>query len=149
MSFLDPFQDLLDHLSDPDAPSAFNPPDWIPPDLPAGYGEPRPPAGGRFAAEAQDLVNAANAWEDVSTTLRSVWEMIQEGWGYSGLFGAYDVLQVSGTLHMRINEDLVNAAADGHWVTQALAFGLVETANDFSGTDQTQGDNFRVLENRA
>ncbi|MDP3893836.1 hypothetical protein [Nocardioides sp.] len=149
MSFLDPVRDYIDRITDTETPSPWNPPDWIPPDHPAGYGEPHPPAGGEFAAEAQDLVNAANAWEDVSTTLQSVWGMIQEGWGYPGLFGAFDVLHISGTLHMRINEDLVNAAADGHWVTQALSYGLIETANDFSGTDQTQGDNFRVLENRA
>ncbi|WP_292607935.1 hypothetical protein [Nocardioides sp. REDSEA-S30_B4] len=44
---------------------------------------------------------------------------------------------------------LVDAAADGTAVTRSLAHGLVETANDVSGTDRTAGDNFRALRTRA
>ncbi|MXG91158.1 hypothetical protein [Nocardioides flavescens] len=133
---------------DPTQPSPWNPPDWNVPENPTGYGEPHPPSGG-FSVDAKELLDASKVWDDVAGTLKTVWDGIQEGWGYPGLFGKYDMLQVSGTLHMHLNQALVNAAADGHWITQGLADGLVEVANDFEDTDTTQGENFRSLRKRA
>ncbi|AIY17828.1 hypothetical protein GUY44_20180 [Pimelobacter simplex] len=129
----------------------FVPPQWNPPDDPPGYGEPHPPGGpnGEFSAEIQDLVTASVAWDGLSAALQKVWGYASEGWGYPGLFGMQDTLYTAGRLHQTINEVLVNGAADGHWITQTLANGLVETANDLSGTDTTQGENFRKLKERA
>lgn len=129
----------------------FAPPEWTPPDDPSGYGTPHPPGGkgGEFSAEAQELITASNAWKELSAALQKVWGYAEEGWGYPGLFGMQDALYTAGRLHQGINEVLVNGAADGHWITQTLANGLVEAANDFSNTDTTQGENFRVLKDRA
>lgn len=137
-------------MSEP-TPEYYGP--WAPPQLPdpaapSGYGEPRPPGGG-FAVEATDLVNAAAAWDGVSGALKDAWAFAQEGWAYPGLFGMHDTLYTNGRLHQLVNRVVVNACADGHVITAQLANGLVETANDFSSTDQTQGDNFRVLTDRA
>lgn len=131
-------------------PTDFGPfgPDWNEPDNPPGYGEPHPPGGG-FSVEAQDLITASEAWKDLSSALKEVWTAAQEGWGYPGLFGMQDTLYTAGRLHQEINRVLVNAAADGHWITDNLASGLVEVANDFSGTDTTVGQNFQPLKERA
>lgn len=129
----------------------FVPPQWNPPENPDGYGTPHPPGGasGGFSVEAGQLIDASHAWHQLSTTLKEVWNRAQEGWGYPGLFGMQDTLYTAGRLHQQINQTLVNGAADGHWITQTVADGLVETANDFSGTDTTVGQNFRPLEERA
>lgn len=137
----------LPPYANPD-PGPWNPPDWNEPDLPEGHGEPRPPKGG-FKVEAKDLVQAAAVWDEVSAALKTVWDKAQVGWGYPGIFGAADALMTAGTMHMDINEILVNAAADGHFVTAAIADGLIEVANDYSDTDKVAGDNFRTLQDRA
>lgn len=126
----------------------FVPPQWNPPDNPGGYGTPHPPGGG-FSVEAQQLITASQSWHRLSTTLKQVWDQAQEGWGYPGLFGMQDTLYTAGRLHQEINRILVDGAADGHWITQTIADGLVEAANDFSNTDTTVGQNFRPLEERA
>lgn len=127
----------------------FLPPQWNPPDHPQGYGEPHPPAGGEFAAKPDKLVQASHAWDDLAATLQKVWDLASEGWGYPGLFGMQDTFYASGTMHQHVNQVMVNGAADGHFITQSLANGLVEVANDFSDTDTTAGENFRPLEKRA
>lgn len=129
----------------------FVPPRPAQPDHPRGYGDPRPPGGpgGRFSVEAQHLVTASAAWEDLSSALGRVWEDLAEGWGYPSLFGFADTLYAAGTLHMQVNRVLVDGAADGQAVTRTVARGLVEAANDFSGTDQTVGENFLPLRDRA
>lgn len=121
-----------------------------PPDVgaPAGHGDPHPPAGG-FSVEAQDLVTAASAWDGVSGALNKAWQATQEGWGYPGIFGMHDTLFTAGRLHMLVNRVIVNGCADGAAFTALLADGLVDTANDFSNTDTTQGDSFRQLKGRA
>lgn len=115
---------------------------------PQGHGEAHPPAGG-FTVQAQDLVNAATAWDGVSSALQKAWSLTQEGWGYPGIFGMHDTLFTAGRLHMLVNQVIVNGCADGQAFTGLLADGLVDTANDFSNTDTTQGDAFRVLKGRA
>ena len=121
-----------------------------PPDVgaPRGHGDPYPPSGG-FGVAAQDLVNAAIAWDGVSAALTKAWEATQEGWGYPAIFGMHDTLFTAGRLHLMVNRAIVNACADGSAFTALLADGLVATANDFSATDSTQGDAFRVLKGRA
>ncbi|WP_110180999.1 hypothetical protein [Nocardioides solisilvae] len=115
---------------------------------PGGHGQAHAPRGG-YAVEAQDLVNAAGAWDDVSKALSKAWNLTQEGWGYPGLFGMHDTLFTAGRLHMLANRIVVNACGDGAAITGLLADGLVETANDYSGTDTSQGTPFRTLERRA
>ncbi|GAA3685413.1 hypothetical protein GCM10022237_49840 [Nocardioides ginsengisoli] len=129
----------------------FVPPEWKAPDDPPGYGTPHPPGGahGQFSADVQELVTAAGSWEALSKALQTVWGYASEGWGYPWLFGMQDTLYTAGRLHQTINAVMVNGAADGHWITQTLANGLIETANDLSGTDTTQGENFRKLKDRA
>lgn len=129
----------------------FAPPQPARPDVPQGYGVPRPPGGpgGSFSVEAQQLLSASAAWEELSSALGRVWEAAAEGWGYPSLFGFQDTLYAAGRLHQDVNEVMVNAAADGRAITRTLARGLVEAANDFSGTDQTVGQNFRPLQDRA
>ena len=129
----------------------FVPPQPAEAEVPEGYGRPRPPGGpgGGFTVEAQQLLTAAAAWEDLSATLRRVWEATTEGWGYPSLFGFQDTLYAAGRLHQEINRIMVNGAADGQAITRTLARGLVEAANDYSGTDQTVGQNFRLLRRRA
>lgn len=124
------------------------PPAWNPPENPPGYGDSRQPSGG-YSVEAQDLINAAAAWDDVSSALKKAWELTQEGWAQPGLFGMHDTLYVNGRLHMLVNRVIVNACADGRFITAQLADGLVETANDYSNTDTTQGANFRPYDDRA
>jgi hypothetical protein len=115
---------------------------------PRGHGQPHAPSGG-FTVEAQDLVNAAAAWDGASAALRKAWSLTQEGWGCPGIFGMHDTLFTAGRLHMLVNQVVVNGCADGSAFTGLLADGLVATANDFSNTDTTQGEAFRVLEGRA
>lgn len=123
-------------------------PQWTPNDTPPGYGEARPPEGG-FSVEAQDLITAAGAWDDVAGALKTSWNKLQKGWGTPFLFGPQDTLYTNGRFHEQINEVLVNACADGHHITSMLADGLRETANAYSETDAVEGANFRTLENRA
>ena len=126
----------------------FPPPQDPEVDVPPGHGEEHPPSGG-YSVQAQDLVAASHAWDDLSTALGSAVPLASEGWGYPGIFGMHDTLFVSGRLHMHINKVLVNACSDGKAITRLLADGLVETANDYSGTDASQGEPFRQLTARA
>ena len=129
----------------------FVPPQPAEADTSPGYGVPHPPGGpgGRFSADARLLVEAGAAWEGLSDALGRVWSLAAEGWGFPGLIGFADTLGIAGALHLELNRVLVDAAADGTAVTRSLAHGLVETANDVSGTDRTAGDNFRALRTRA
>ncbi|MCW2834405.1 MAG: hypothetical protein JWN68_2358 [Nocardioides sp.] len=115
---------------------------------PPGHGDPHPPSGG-FSADAASLITVANCWDDMSEALKSAWDSAIKGWGYPTIFGMQDTLYVAGRLHMEINKTVVNALADGAAITSLLADGLVETANDFSKTDASQGAAFRTLEARA
>lgn len=123
-------------------------PRWDPQDRPPGYGEAKPPEGG-FSVQAQDLVTAAGVWDDLAKALKQSWSKLQEGWGYPTLFGPQDTLYTSGRFHEQVNEVLVNACADGFNVVSALADGLREAANDYSNTDDVEGQNFRTLERRV
>lgn len=115
---------------------------WEEPDLPAGAGAPHAPAGG-FDVRAQDLVNAATEWDQLSAGLVQVRKKCETGWGLPLIFGAADALYTVGRLHEGFNRKACDAAWDGHVITGLVANGLVETANDFSGTDTTAGENFR------
>jgi hypothetical protein len=123
--------------------------DWNPPEPEIGYGQPHPPAGGEFSAEARTLITTADAWDGVATTLKDVWGLTNTGAGWWMLFGAHDTLYTAGRMHASINDIIVDAAQDGYVVTTGLADGLVETANDYEGTETTVGANFRAIERRA
>lgn len=136
--------------SNPHGPlfSPFAPPGEPEVTVPAGHGEEHPPAGG-YSVEAQDLVAASHAWDGLSQTLGSAVPLVSEGWGYPGIFGMHDTFYISGRLHQEINRVLVNACLDGRAITRLLADGLVETANDYSDTDASQGAPFQQLTARA
>jgi len=129
---------------DPDRFLATDPRDgrWVEPELPPGAGEPHAPGGG-FSVQAQDLVNAATEWDQLSTDMVDVRTKCETGWGLPMIFGAADTLYTVGRLHDAFNQKACDAAWDGHVITGLVANGLVETANDFSNTDSTTGDNFR------
>jgi hypothetical protein len=114
---------------------------WVEPELPAGAGEPHPPSGG-FSVQAQDLVNAAKEWDELSGDLVEVRAKCETGWGLPGIFGLADTLYTVGRLHAAFNQKACDAAFDGHVITGLVANGLVEVANDFSNTDTTTGENF-------
>ena len=118
---------------------------WVEPELPSDAGEPHPPSGG-FSVQAQDLVNAATEWDELSTDMVAVRLKCETGWGLPMIFGAADTLYTVGRLHSAFNRKACDAAWDGHVITGLVANGLVETANDFSDTDTTTGDNFRDYE---
>ena len=128
--------------------SPFAPPQDPDVQVPPGHGEEHAPSGG-YSVQAQDRVAASHAWDDLSTALGSAVPLASEGWGYPGIFGMHDTFYVSGRLHLEINRILVNACLDGRAITRLLADGLVETANDYSGTDSSQGVPFQQLTARA
>ena len=115
---------------------------WEEPELPAGAGEAHAPSGG-FSVQAQDLVNAAKEWDELSGDMVDVRMKCETGWGLPGIFGFADTLYTVGRLHQAFNEKACDAAWDGHVITGLVANGLVEVANDFSNTDTTTGENFR------
>ncbi len=114
---------------------------WVEPQLPAGAGEPQAPSGG-FSVQAQDLVNAAKDWDELSGDLVEVRKKCETGWGLPGIFGFADTLYTVGRLHAAFNRKACDAAWDGHVITGLVGNGLVEVANDFSNTDTTTGENF-------
>jgi hypothetical protein len=121
-------------------------PEFPEPETPNGHGEPHPPAGG-FSVQAQALVSASADWEEVSGALKKARDLaVEHGWGQPLIFGHEATLANIGGFHDSFNETISAAAHDGHVITGLIADGLVETANDYSSTDQTQGAAFRDFE---
>ena len=61
------------------------------PQLPAGAGEPHARSGG-FSVQAQDLVNAAKEWDELSGDMVDARMKCETGWGLPGIFGFADTL---------------------------------------------------------
>lgn len=105
------------------------------------HGDPIPPGGG-FSVEAERLVTAAGRWDTLSTNLSSAQGAMAEGAGRPLLFGAAAELAGIGRKHLAFNTTVAAALGDGSVAASLLADGLVETANDYSNTDQSQVPNF-------
>lgn len=137
-----------DYTTDSPIYGPFAPPTRPDYNVPRGHGTEHPPAGG-YSVKAQDLITASHAWDALSDDLKKSWDLAAAGWGYPSIFGMHDTLYTAGSLAMEVNRVIVNACSDGAAITSLLADGLVETANDYSNTDATQGAPYRTLESRA
>jgi hypothetical protein len=115
------------------------------PEIPDGHGDPHAPAGG-FSVQAQDLVSASLMWDEISSALVNARNLMVSGGGYPGIFGRADTFYTAGRLHMNFNNSITRAAHDGSILTTYIANGLVEVANEFSGTDASQAQTFQNLE---
>lgn len=120
---------------------------WKIPENPDGHGTAIPPSGG-FNVKAQDLVNAAGCWDTVAGYAKEAHTECLTGWGHPGIFGIGDLFYTTGTIHEAFNKKVCDANWDGFVIMGQVADGLVETANDMSNTDKTQGDNFKKYDVR-
>ncbi|MDF9717729.1 hypothetical protein INN71_02095 [Nocardioides sp. ChNu-153] len=108
-----------------------------------GHGDPVAPGGG-FSVEAQRLVDAAARWDDIRSKLRTAGENVSADFDLTGLFGIADALYTASGKHAAFNAAMVTALETGATAAGLLADGLVETANDYAGTDTSAADNFGV-----
>ncbi|HWJ08729.1 MAG TPA: hypothetical protein VNS46_05090 [Nocardioides sp.] len=124
------------------------PPTVLYPADPKGYGEEHPPPGGwgELAMAPRRLIEAAHHFDAEASDLATARELIAVGYGKPWIFGAADTLYTAGGIHQDINEVLYRATQDGQYILGQIANGLVETANDTVGTDQTAGANFKNLD---
>lgn len=134
---------------DPDAGLlTIQPPATLWPADPPGYGEPHPPPGGwgEFSMAPRRLIEAAGHFDAEAADLASARNLIAAGYGKPWIFGMADTLYTAGGIHQDINAVLYKATQDGEYLLGQIANGLVETANDTVGTDQTAGANFKNLD---
>ena len=125
------------------------PPTVLYPEPPQGYGEEHPPPGGwgdRFEMAPARLIEASHHFDAEASDLATARPRIAVGYGKPWIFGITDTLYTVGSMHEDINRVLYRATQDGQYILTQIANGLVETANDAVGTDQTVGDNFKNLD---
>ncbi|MFW6774210.1 hypothetical protein ACOACO_07995 [Nocardioides sp. CPCC 205120] len=108
-----------------------------------GHGDPVAPGGG-FSVEAQRLVDAASRWDDIGSKLTTARDHVSADFDLVGLFGIADALYTASSKHADFNAAMVTALDTGATAAGLLADGLVETANDYAGTDTSVADNFGV-----